>query len=193
MDSRRLFVSVDLPDSLTRPFRKVQSDFADLDGISPTNPRQAHVTLKFIGEVDEEDVDDVKDHLETAVADTGIAPFEAAVGGLGVFPSFDYISVIWVGVPTGASRLETLHEAVETELVEEGFDPDEHDFTPHITLARMDHAGPKERVQELVESQDPDVGEFTVDTVRLKESVLSPGGPTYETIHEVPLAENGDG
>lgn len=189
MASRRLFVSVDLPDSLVDPFAAVQAPFAELDGIRPTDPEQAHATLKFLGDVPDEDVPDVRERLDEAVAAAGVAPFEAEIGGLGVFPSFDYITVIWVGFRDGATELTTLFESIEEAMVAAGFDPEDHDFTPHITLARMEHAGAKEQVQELLGSRDPTVGEMTVSTVRLKESTLTQSGPEYETIHEVALPD----
>jgi 2'-5' RNA ligase len=68
-----------------------------------------------------------------------------------------------------------------------GFDPEDHEFTPHATVARMDHAGGKELVQERVREDDPDVGEFQVEEVRLKESVLESDGPTYSTVERFPF------
>jgi 2'-5' RNA ligase len=80
-----------------------------------------------------------------------------------------------------------LHEAIEDRTVAMGFDPEDHEFTPHVTLARMDHAGGKEQVQEAVRSTDPDVGTLAVDEIRLTESVLGSDGPTYRTVGSVSL------
>lgn len=185
MGSRRLFVSVDLPHTLVDAFGAVQAPFCELDGVRPIDPTQAHVTVKFLGDVPDELVDDVIDTLEGAV--DGIDPFPATLGGLGVFPSLEYISIIWLGVREGATELTAIHDAVEAAFVDAGYDPADHEFTPHLTLARMDHAGAKERVQELVSASDPTVGEMTVSEVRLTESILRSSGPVYETIHEATL------
>ncbi|WP_424002409.1 RNA 2',3'-cyclic phosphodiesterase [Haloarcula salina] len=186
--SKRLFVSVDL-DGLSDAVAAVQERFEGVSGLRLTDPDQAHVTLKFLGDTDPERVDEVVEALEIAVADSGVEPFDARVGGLGVFPSLDYISVVWVGVRDGAgdAELTALHEAVEEHAVDLGFDPEDHDFTPHATIARMDHAGGKETVQRVVETDDPDVGLMTVDEIRLKESVLGSDGPTYRTLASVSL------
>jgi len=186
--SKRLFVSVDL-DGLGDAVAAVQERFDGVSGLRLTDPAQAHVTLKFLGDTDSDRVDEVIAALETAVEDSGVDPFEAEFGGLGVFPSLSYISVVWVGVRDGRgdAELTALHEAVEDQTVAMGFDPEDHEFTPHATIARMDHAGGKETVQEIVESDDPDVGRLQVNEIHLKESDLGPDGPTYRTVGTVSL------
>jgi 2'-5' RNA ligase len=184
----RLFVSVDLSDSLAGEVAAVQDELRDASGLNVTDPEQAHVTLKFLGDVAESRVPDLEAALETAVDSAGITPFDAHFGGLGVFPSLDYISVVWLGVERGSEELAALHDAVEREFVENhGFDPEDHDFTPHVTLARMNHAGGKELVQDVVTRQHPEVGAMRVDAVRLTESTLTDDGPEYETVRAVRL------
>ncbi len=184
----RLFVSVDL-DGLADEVVAVQDRLVDASGLTLTDPEQAHVTLKFLGDTDESQLPALAEALETAVADAGVGPFEATFGGLGVFPSLDYISVVWLGVRDGAGvdELTRLHEAVEDRTTALGFDPEDHEFTPHVTLARMEHAGGKERVQDVVRERDPTVGTMTVSEIRLTESVLRSDGPVYETVDRVQL------
>ena len=182
----RLFVSVGL-DGLTAAVRAVQERFEGAGGLSLVDPGQAHVTLKFLGEVEPGRVDKVADELAGAVADSGVGRFTAEFGGLGVFPHLGYISVVWLGVREGGERLTRLHEAIENRTVAMGFEPEDHDFTPHVTLARMEHAGGKELVQDVVESQDPGAGRLQVEEVRLTESVLTDEGPEYRTVSAVPL------
>ncbi|MFC3957457.1 RNA 2',3'-cyclic phosphodiesterase [Halovivax cerinus] len=199
----RLFVSVDLPDALAPAVADVQDAFADASGLSVTDPAQAHLTLKFLGEVDRNRVPEIEGALRAAVEESGVTPFPVTYGGLGVFPDLSYISVLWLGVESGGAELTRLHEAIEARTTALGFDPEAHDFTPHVTLARMDHAGGKELVQDLVTDWEPIdsdalaaqhpgergpvVGETTIEAVRLTESTLGPGGPTYETVSSLPL------
>ncbi|MFP4590343.1 MAG: RNA 2',3'-cyclic phosphodiesterase [Halobacteriales archaeon] len=183
----RLFVSVDLPEDLAEAIASVQELLADAEGIRPVEPTQAHVTLKFLDDTTEARVPEVVGGLEGAVADAGVGPFEVELAGLGVFPSLEYISVVWVGVDEGADELRTLHEAVERALVDRGFEPESHDFTPHVTIARMDHAGGKALVQRTVRERSPSVGRFAATSVNLTESTLTPDGPRYETVERVPL------
>lgn len=183
----RLFVSIDLPEEFAERIAAVQEELSDAEGIRPTDPTQTHVTLKFLGEVPEDRVPELETALETAVADAGVDPFEAEYGGLGVFPSLEYISVVWLGVRDGAEEMTRLHEAIERETVELGFDPEDHEFTPHATIARMDHAGGKDLVQRLVRERDPTVGRTPVEEVTLTRSELGPDGPVYTPVTAVSL------
>ncbi len=184
----RLFVSVDV-DELAEGIAAVQEPFADAAGLRFTDPSQAHLTLKFLGDTDESRVPAIRDALATAVDEATVSPFEATFGGLGVFPHLDYISVVWLGVRDGAgdTELTRLHETVEDQLVSLGFDSEDHEFTPHVTLARMDHAGGKELVQRVVRERDPTVGPTTVSSICLTESTLTDDGPVYETVARIPL------
>jgi 2'-5' RNA ligase len=179
--SRRLFVSIDL-DGLGDAVAAAQEPFAGANGLNLVDPEQAHVTLKFLGDTDDSQLPALTDELAAAVDDAGVGPFEARFGGYGVFPSLDYISVVWLGVEAGSEEMTALHEAIEERTVAMGFAPEDHDFTPHVTLARMDHAGSKELVQETVTERDPDVGTLDVTEIRLTESVLGPEGPEYSTV-----------
>ncbi|RDI71749.1 RNA 2',3'-cyclic phosphodiesterase [Halopelagius longus] len=185
----RLFVSIDLPETLTEAVADAQARLSDADGLRFTDPEQAHLTLKFLGDTDSERVPEIEDAMESAVAEAGVGPFDATVGGFGVFPSLDYISVVWTGIRDGAGAAETtrLHEAVERETVELGFEEESHEFTPHVTVARMDDARGKDLVQRVVEEEDPELGTFRVEDIRLKESTLTDEGPRYDTVTRVEL------
>lgn len=177
----RLFVALDLPDSLAGAFADVQEPFQSAEGLRLTDPEQAHATLKFLGDVDEDRLPAIERAAEDAVAAVDADPFEVAVGGLGVFPSEEYVSVVWVGVRDGADRMARLHEALERETTALGFEAENHEFTPHFTLARMDDARGKDLVLERVREADPTVGRFEATEIRLKSSTLTSTGPTYET------------
>ena len=182
----RLFVSVDL-DGLAEEVAGVQKPLADASGLRMTDPSQAHITLKFLGDTDPERLDALTDELRRGVEESGVAPFRAEFGGLGVFPSLDYISVVWLGVTEGEEQLTSLHEAIEQRTTAMGFEAEDHEFTPHVTLARMDHAGGKELVQRQVERQEPTAGSMTVEEVRLTESTLTDDGPEYTTVERFQL------
>lgn len=182
----RLFVSVDL-DGLAAEVSEVQEILADADGLRFTDPGQAHVTLKFLGDTDEDRLPELRAELERAVGESGVDPFTAEFGGLGVFPHLDYISVVWLGVREGGDQLTRLHRHIEDRTTALGFDPEDHEFTPHATLARMDDARGKQLVQDVVENRDPDVGQMTVEEVRLTESTLTQDGPEYSTVERFDL------
>jgi 2'-5' RNA ligase len=182
----RLFVSVDLHD-LGDAVSSVQDALQPIPGIRCTDPENTHVTLKFLGEVETERLDTVTTAVERGVERSGVEPFDLHLAGLGAFPSQEYITVVWAGVDEGATPLRQLHETVEAELTAPGFEPEEHSFTPHATIARMDHAAGKDRVQDLLRTRDPELGIQHVETVALTESTLTESGPVYETLDRFPL------
>ncbi|MDY6819241.1 MAG: RNA 2',3'-cyclic phosphodiesterase [Halobacteriales archaeon] len=183
----RAFVSVDLPPSFAEPIAALQTELEDAAGLNFTDPAQAHLTLKFLGDIDDDRLPEIESALETAVEDADVEPFEATVGGVGAFPSEDYIRVVWLGFTDGTAELTRLHEAIEDQMVGLGFDAEAHDFTPHVTLARMEHAGGKERVQEFLRERSPTIDSFSVEEVRLKESTLTDDGPVYSTVTAIEL------
>lgn len=182
----RLFVSVDLA-GLDTEIARVQDRFADASGVRSVDSSNVHVTLKFLGDVDEERVPTLADALETAIEGAGVDPFTAEFGGLGAFPSEEYVRVLWVGVREGGDELTRLHEAIEAATTEMGFDPADHEFTPHATIARMDHAGGKEHVQRALREDDPTIGARETEATELTESVLGDDGPDYSTVERFAL------
>lgn len=184
-DGMRLFVSVDL-EGLTEDVAAVQAPLREWPGLNTTDPAQAHVTMKFLGEGDH-DLEALGDAVEAAVKGAGVEAFEARFAGLGVFPSMDYISVVWLGVEDGSRELTELHRALEIETTELGYDEERHEFTPHVTLARMDHAAAKEDVQRYVREEDPEDGTRRVEELRLTKSTLTDDGPEYETLERFEL------
>lgn len=181
----RLFVSIDLDAS--EELRAAQDPFETLDSVRLVDPEQVHITLKFLGEVDEDRLDTIETALTKAVSTLDMPPFDAHVGGYGAFPSHDYISVIWVGIKNGGEKIRALHESIEERMIELGFDSDDHDFTPHATIARMDHAGGKAHVQNVLSERDPDLGSLHVSEIHLTESTLTSDGPEYETVTTIEL------
>jgi len=184
----RLFVSVDLPPELEPRVRDLQSYLrgtrADLRF---TKPEQAHLTMKFVGDTQESEMKEVREAVDDA-AET-VEPFGVELGGTGVFPSRDHVSVVWVGARKGTEALARLHDALEDRLVGRGVaDEAEHDYVPHVTLARMDSGRGRSEVLEFVdETQDVELGGFEASRLRLKSSVLRDGGSVHTTEHETEL------
>jgi len=187
----RLFVSVDVPDRLRGSLGALQKEFRGAEDLRPTDPGQAHVTLSFLGDVDEERLDDVEAAIGRALEAADVEAFPVELGGVGVFPSLDYVSVVWVGVRDGSAALAALNAALEGELEALGFEGDDHEFTPHVTVGRMDGPGGKETVRELVTEREPDIGRFRASEVRSKASEHTDEGPEYRTVASFPLVGDG--
>jgi 2'-5' RNA ligase len=214
----RAFVAVDCS-SAAPGVARAREPFVDRGGLRPTDPEQAHLTLRFLGDVegalpgrpdrpegtarepsrpsaavdaslgeyDVEGLSTLVGALESTLDASGVGPFDCSLGGYGVFPSLDDVSVVWLGVESGGEALARLAAACESAVTDLGFDPADHAFTPHVTLARMDHAVEKDHVRRVVTERHPEAGTVHVDAVHLVESTLTDDGPTYESVARLPL------
>ena len=146
---------------------------------------QVHLTLKFLGDTEEALVPKLVDAMRRSVA--GVAPFTVRIVGTGAFPNLRRMRVLWVGME-GGQPLVDIARRLEAETEPLGYPREGRDFSPHVTLARVKGGGNLDRARQVLEAHAKDAyGEFAIDRVRLKKSVLTPQGPIYSTVEEVPL------
>ena len=99
------------------------------------------------------------------------------------------IRVVWVGMEDGRTMAD-LAARIDASFLEIGFERDRKGFRPHLTVARARSGRGIESVQDLIAANaTTDFGEYTIDRITLKKSVLTPRGPRYANIEEVPLAD----
>lgn len=140
-----------------------------------------HITLRFLGEIPVSLATRVGEELQAIKFE----PFAVSLQGTGVFPDMRRINVVWVGIEKGVLELVGIHGQIEAGLKKLGIRPDDRGFSPHITIARVRSAHNKEKLTEtLLNVTQRSFGEFSVDTVKLKKSVLTPTGPIYTTLAE---------
>ncbi|WP_161490792.1 RNA 2',3'-cyclic phosphodiesterase [Methanonatronarchaeum thermophilum] len=183
----RSFISLDLPSEFKDEIERIQHELsasgADLNLV---DPEKVHITLKFLGEIDSNQLKKVVSGVENAVK--GFNSFKASIEEVGVFPDIGYIKVVWLGVDKGSEKVVDLHKRIEREMVSIGFSEEEHEFVPHATLARVKSGRNKERlVDALKKNEGIYVGETTFDVVKIKKSELKPEGPEYTDLKEVKL------
>jgi len=181
----RVFVALDIDDVI----RSRIARFLDgVRGFAPdtrwTRPESLHVTLKFIGEKSEDEVEKIKRALETI--ETG--SFEMSFRGYGFFPGARAPRVFWVGID-GGPKLGSLAATVDETLARLDIPKEEHAFNPHLTLARGARSprgkgdNPNRSFQQLRERlAAPSTLEFGTMTSReffLYRSQLSPSGSKY--------------
>ncbi len=141
-----------------------------------------HVTLKFLGEVEDPMIDKVKSVLEKPLAE--VEPFTLSVEGLGCFPPRGTPTVVWAGVSKGAEELRRLNGIVEESLEPAGFEREKRKFTVHATLGRVKRGARPDGLREFVsEAGAAGFGEQLVDGISLIRSVLQPTGAVYTPIH----------
>ena len=154
--------------------------------VSWVAPENLHVTVKFLGNVDEARVQSVIDALRTAVR--GHAPFDLEVGGLGAFPSATRARVLWAGLIGGTTPLGALAASVEDALAQLGFPREDRPFSPHITLARVrEPRRSPELAEALGVTSGRRFGQVAVPDIALMRSDLSPRGARYSTLASIAL------
>jgi len=144
-----------------------------------TEPENLHLTLKFIGEISEEKVEEVKKKL----SEIEFKDFEASLGEVGVFIN-KYNSILWMKL--NGKRIWDLQEAIDEELLDLDFKKEER-FMSHITIARMKKIQNKKEFLEYVKNIKTKKVKFQVKEFILKKSELKREGPSYTNIEEYSL------
>ena len=186
----RAFIAVELGDISKITPLVSEIDKADA-GYKLVEPEAMHITLKFLGETEERMVPEVQACIEAAVRN--IAPFDIGFKGYGAYPNTRRMRILWVGV-TGGDALVGIAKYLEDSLEELGFERENREYTPHITLGRLKGDFPKRtgvRAMDVLfdKYKDTDFGGCRVTRILLKKSELTSNGPVYSNILEVLLPE----
>lgn len=175
----RLFVAINPPTYVRQEIVHVMQELQSLSRTSRwVRPERLHVTLKFLGNVDE-----AQFPLVTAILKEirSSKPIRVRFRGVRSFPSNDLPRVLWVGVDQDG-RLATLAEALAMRFEALGFRREEHAFIPHITLARINSPeGLEDLVRAAAGFASYDFGEVRVSELELFESALKPSGAEYSS------------
>jgi len=180
-ESVRCFMAVDFEEADVR--RKLVSALKTLErtgaDLRPVEPENIHITLRFLGETRQRVVDEVIEQVSTVE----LRPFRAEIRGVGVFPGLSRPRVIWAGCRKGEKELEELYSQIESRLRGLGIRPEDNQFHPHLTLARVRSGRNRDQlVEQITKLSDEDFGEIVVNSFQLKKSTLTPRGPIYATM-----------
>ncbi len=186
----RTFVAIDLNDSVRRKVRELLSHLREaVPGVRWVDANQAHVTLKFLGEMEENKVYEVCQVIQRIAADH--APFTMECRGLGAFPSANRPRTLWLGLIDDQSLLTSVHQSVEDSLRVLGFPQEHRAFRAHVTLGRIQDGGRThdELPDALERYAEFDGGLLSVDQLTLYASQLSRSGPSYTVLSRSTLAK----
>ena len=181
MPSTRAFVALALPSP-------VKADLADLRRALPCSPRglrwaaieQAHLTLAFLGDLDDAELADLRRRAGAVAAAT--APFDADLRGLGAFPSAERARVAWVGWGRGAEAVVALQAALATALARPA---ERRPFAPHVTVARA--RDPLDLRTWLGTAPAWTSPSWRVTGLDVMASELTPGGAIHTVVEHCPL------
>lgn len=169
----RLFVALDLPEDVVAALERLCEG---LPGVRWSEPEQFHLTLRFIGEVEQGTFYEIGE----ALAGVSHAPFELALKGLGQFPPRGAPHTLWAGVEDPSGSLPSLRRRIERALVEAGLEPERRKFSPHVTLGRFRSPPPEDRLGSYLFRRNLFRTErFPVSSFALYSSRLRPEGSVY--------------
>jgi 2'-5' RNA ligase len=183
-----MFIAVDLSSSVRARaedlIRRLQEVGAGVRWID--TPRM-HITLKFLGDVEDGDVMTVCGAVKEIAA--GTAPFAIHCGGAGAFPDIDRPRTLWLGVKEGGDELAELHERIDVRMHEIGYAREPRRYHPHLTIGRVARgAGDLSELSERVSKySEIDGGLASIDELVVYASYLERRGPTYDAMSRCSL------
>ena len=182
MPKFRGFIAIDI-DSFPK-LVQFENEIRNLGAnVKLVEPENIHITLKFLGDTNEEYADRIDEIMKDAVKNSNL--FEIKLKGAGVFPNQNYIKVMWIGIENG-EQSGKIASKIDEKISELGFEKERRRFSAHLTIARVKSAKNKEKLLELIEKyRDIEFGSLKVDTIKLKKSELTPKGPIYTMLKEV--------
>lgn len=184
----RSFIAINLPAT-------VKSDIGEIvtrlrSSGPPSRWVQAdnvHVTLKFLDEIETDQVGSLVEAISRASLDTPY--FDLALSGFGVFPNPRRARVFWIGIESGVEALRNLAQAIDERVAKLGFPRERRAFSAHLTLARLRQPGPAETLVKTAERLGYHSGPIRITQIDLMRSVLARGGPEYTVLESVPLKD----
>lgn len=172
----RAFISIDIPENIQKEIKKIQEKLPKFEG-RLTELENLHLTLKFLGEIDEEKIIEVKRRLKEIKYKT----FEAKISEIGVF-SPSYIKIVWLKM----NNCYDIQRIIDKKL--DGLFKKEERFMGHITIARVKRIKNKKYfLGQLKKTEIKEGLKFKVKSFELKKSNLEPEGPIHEVIEEYRL------
>jgi 2'-5' RNA ligase len=192
MATLRTFIAIELDQELVQNLTNLQGRLRrDMPprAVRWVRPEAIHLTLKFLGDTGQQQVEQVKEALDRAAQE--VVPFAFTAGGIGCFPNTRRPRVVWVGLhePTGALR--HLRDAVEGQVAPLGFPTEKRPFSPHLTLGRVHRRASRSEVRAVGEiiaaSAMGNLDEMQVHEVCYIKSDLRPSGAVYTTLSRAPL------
>ena len=185
----RLFVALDIPESVRHEFRELMERLKpECTGARWVRPEGMHITLKFLGETEEAKPNSIRSALSSIHSGQAV---ESDFRGIGFFPNEFGPKVMWCGIEASPS-LPQLAADVNRALQPLGFPDESHHFTPHLTLARFNsHKGLDTLVRAANNLKSYDFGSARSSEFHLYQSVLKPSGAEYTRLATFPFVKEG--
>jgi 2'-5' RNA ligase len=188
MGKTRTFIGIDIGDAIRANATALQKELAKTGTeVKWASPESMHITLLFLGDVDDRDLHAVCKAVKEAAATE--APFALRVAGVGAFPTPRRPKILWAGITDGMEPLKRLNSALEGPMLELGcYRKEERGYTPHLTLGRVKaDSGAFALAAEIPRRAAWEGGTAAVNEVLVYSSEMERDGPVYTVIGRAPL------
>lgn len=175
----RTFIAIELNEETHSELSSLLSALKESDAdVKWVAPEAIHLTLKFLGYVDDTKIKEVQKILSEVAKNS--KPFTLSLKEVGAFPKLDYPRVIWVGVEEGKNEAEQIAKELEDRLEKIGIPKEDREFHPHLTLGRVKSQKNKDKLKSIIETTkfEPK-SKVNVDHLTLFKSQLTAKGPIY--------------
>lgn len=155
----RLFIAIPLPEYVKSSLRELQQP---IEGVRWTDTERYHLTLRFIGDVDQA----MMGNIRSGLSEIQVPPFEIDIKGFGYFPEQKKPRVLWAGIEEEPSLMELQRETEEA-CRSAGLEAESRTFVPHVTLAKV-RGGRKKDVMSFINQHKT----FRMESIPVTEFVL---------------------
>jgi len=189
--SIRAFLAIDLNRAIRETLTQFQDQAASILPVKWMSPESMHLTIKFLGDIEHEQITVLQDVLRDVAK--GTESFSLTIKGLGGFPSLQNPRILWAGVAGDVDHLEVLVSCVESALSPLGYAKEDRPYRPHLTLSRIQsHARKIGNIFETSRFLKKEwmFGSVTINRLCLFQSQLTPNGATYSRLWELPFGND---
>ncbi len=186
--SIRSFIAVDLSNQARLQIEELVRELKKSDApVGWVRVEGIHLTLKFLGNVAPEMIEEIKPVLAGIASETG--PIHIEPGGCGAFPTIKAPRVVWVGLRGLLGPLAELQRKIEAAMIPFGFNPENRPFKPHLTVGRVKGRARLQALQQILLAHGDFTAEpFDVTELVLYKSELRPDGARYTPLFKAPFS-----
>jgi len=186
-DTIRAFIAIPLEPKIQHAIECVQDHLKKTNSdVKWVTPKNIHITLKFLGDVDTEQINSVKQTLANLFQNT--RSFKVELSRLGAFPNIDRPRTLWVGLKDSKQRLSRIAVSLEKALGKIGFQGDQKSFSPHITIGRIRSSKNISALSKSMSNyQISENCTQNISKIILFQSNLCPDGPIYKSLYQIKL------
>ena len=184
---KRTFLAIKVSDFTKNLISAIYEDIPEFDKkLKKANVGNPHITIKFIGDTSEEDIQGISEDLEAEFKD--FAKFGYEIADTGVFPKPSRPTVFWLGVGRGTDKLKEMHKKVEKVTNNYNITPDKRKFKPHLTIGRKRRKTNLNSVDEFLDYDYKPIYNET-DELIFFESILKSSGAVHKPLTNIKLKE----